>query len=274
MTSRSSSSGRPSSARRALRRVLVVDAVEAVAPQARARATRAGRRRSRAAGGQRGVERGVEHRHLRQRRRAAPRAAATPSRAARRCAAAPSSDERPHLRRSTVVVDQRRRVEARAAVDDPVADRVDVGRQLAEQRRARRPPSPGRGRPRRPHDVAGRRERRARLDLVERGLERARAGVDARAPSPSRRPGPVAHLGHVLAVLARVLLVLAGACRASRWRSVRPRACPSRGTRSITSHDEVEAVEVVEHAPCRTASWSCPPPCSRARGGCAWLVRR
>ena len=31
-------------------------------------------------------------------------------------------------------------------------------------------------------------------------------------------------------------------------------------------HHQVEAVEVVEHRPCRTASSSCPPPCSRARG--------
>ena len=92
------------------------------------------------------------------------------------------------------------------------------------------------------------------------GLGRADASRCRRPP-----PGPARDLRHVLAVAADVLLVLdqlvadrllgVGGPRpaSARGRSRRPRGGSGRGRSART---------------CRTAWWSCPPPCSRARGGC------
>ena len=105
-----------------------------------------------------------------------------------------------------------------------------------------------------------------------RELEAARSGVDDEDPhrlTAGRPRSSRGSSGQVLAVRrartrrCSVMLVDASAVAGVGRRRVR-----SRGTRSMTSMARSIAVEVVQHAPCRTAwSW-CLPPCSRGRGGC------
>ena len=171
------------------------------------------------------------------------------------------------LRRHRVVDQRPASREAVAAVDDAVADGVDAGRSCLEQpRRARR-----------------RGVRRGEVAGAERARRRARAAASLRLLEPAlttrTRTLSSGHVqsrtsADVLAVLARVRR--GGAMRASTicWRSVRG-ALAQPGHAVDHVHHEVEAVDVVEHRPCRTAWWSCPPPCSRARGGCrGWCAGR
>ena len=128
--------------------------------------------------------------------------------------------------------------EALAAVDDPVADRVGVAQAVVERaRRARRRRSRRRARrARAPPSVVVAAPSSAQLEAARAGVddEDAQRAVLERAARRRVRPGPVAHLGRVVAVLARV-----GAVAQARvdhllaQRARRARRGP--GTRSITS---------------------------------------
>ena len=145
--------------------------------------------------------------------------------------------ERPD-RRLDRVVDERRLDEARAAVDDPVRDRIDPPASSSEST-ARRPSSG---------------QTRWSFRLVEPAL--------TTSTSPTAGPGPAADR-RVSAPCSRVQHGHGGA-RVIAWRRLPARrGGPARG-RSRPSRGGSGRGRSA--SPCRRASSSCPPPCSRARG--------
>ena len=102
----------------------------------------------------------------------------------------------------------------------------------------------------------------------------AKPGRHVRAPHPrtATGPGPVAHVGRVVPMLARVGAMAQALVGHLLAQPRGPLAEPGHAVDHV--HHEMEAVEVVQHRPCRTAWWWCPPPCSRARAGWGGCVRR
>ena len=157
--------------------------MEAVAPDSPVLAPDPRERVRRGLAGDRGVEGGVEDRDVRHVRGKARGAASMPASAGALWSGAIDSSSRDA--RADRVVDQRGLDEPRAAVDDAMADGIDLGG--ANVRRATR--RLGHARPS---------KTRWSFRLVEPAL------TTRIAPTHSERPGPVADLRIVVAVLARV----------------------------------------------------------------------
>ena len=215
--------------------------MEPVAPQRPALAPLRGQRVGRGGGRQRGVERGVEAGDVRARPGSARRTASSAASDFGWCSGARSVELLE--RRRTRVVDQHRRREPRAAVHHPVADGVEP---VPATRGRRSSCSVGAVADRRQvvlldQPVARRRAARS-LRLLDPALT-----TSSRPPLTGRRPDPVADLRprprRSRACTARA--ADAAILHAAGARS--PPARPRPGTRSITSIDEVEPVEVVEH---------------------------